>query len=122
MLRISQCPLVGNRARCATGRAARQGARLTIRPDPGETITHAFAVTNRRQDGSSTDLDTTASVTVSDTIPAGTTFVPRLQPRLHGERADRHLHRARPAPLRPHRRPPARNPAPSHLRHGRRQA
>ncbi|MFD4396869.1 LPXTG cell wall anchor domain-containing protein [Kitasatospora sp. NPDC058478] len=47
---------------------------------PGETITYTFAVTNRRQDGSSTDLDTATDVTVTDTIPVGTTFVPASNP------------------------------------------
>ncbi|MFD5437473.1 LPXTG cell wall anchor domain-containing protein [Kitasatospora sp. NPDC127067] len=47
---------------------------------PGETITYTFAVANRRQDGTSTDLDTATGVTVTDTIPAGTTFVPASNP------------------------------------------
>ncbi|OKJ09277.1 hypothetical protein AMK19_18150 [Kitasatospora sp. CB01950] len=47
---------------------------------PGETITYTFAVANRHQDGSSTDLDTATDITLTDTIPAGTTFVPASNP------------------------------------------
>ncbi|MGW2873830.1 hypothetical protein, partial [Kitasatospora sp. NPDC001225] len=47
---------------------------------PGETITYTFSVANRRQDGSSTDLDTATGVTLTDTIPTGTTFVPASNP------------------------------------------
>ncbi|MFE7593834.1 hypothetical protein ACFU6K_30965 [Kitasatospora sp. NPDC057512] len=47
---------------------------------PGETIVYTFSVANRHQDGSSADLDTASGVTLTDTIPAGTTFAPASNP------------------------------------------
>ncbi len=41
---------------------------------PGGTISYAFTVTNQHQDGSTTDLDTATAITVTDQLPAGTTF------------------------------------------------
>ncbi len=42
--------------------------------EPGDTVTYSFAVANRHADGSTGDLDTATGVTVTDRLPAGTTY------------------------------------------------
>ncbi|MER5352816.1 hypothetical protein ABT093_21085 [Kitasatospora sp. NPDC002551] len=43
--------------------------------DPGAEITYSFAIANRHSDGSTADLDTATGVTLTDVLPAGTTYV-----------------------------------------------
>ncbi|MFE6870662.1 hypothetical protein ACFVFS_29420 [Kitasatospora sp. NPDC057692] len=43
--------------------------------DPGAEITYTFTIANRHPDGSSADLDTATGVTLTDVLPAGTTYV-----------------------------------------------
>ncbi|MFJ9690757.1 hypothetical protein [Kitasatospora sp. NPDC101183] len=43
--------------------------------DPGAEITYTFTVANRREDGSTADLDTATGVTLTDALPVGTSYV-----------------------------------------------
>ncbi|WP_425554823.1 DUF7507 domain-containing protein, partial [Kitasatospora putterlickiae] len=43
--------------------------------DPGAEITYTFTIANRHPDGSTTALDTATGVTLTDVLPAGTTYV-----------------------------------------------
>ncbi|WP_380285056.1 hypothetical protein [Kitasatospora purpeofusca] len=43
--------------------------------DPGAEITYTFTVANRHKDGTSADLDTATGVTLTDALPAGTSYV-----------------------------------------------
>lgn len=43
--------------------------------DPDGTVTYTFTLTNQHADGSTTDLDTATDVTLTDRIPAGTSYV-----------------------------------------------
>ncbi|MEU1285101.1 hypothetical protein [Kitasatospora sp. NPDC005856] len=43
--------------------------------DPGAEITYTFTVANRHKDGSTADLDTATGVTLTDVLPAGTSYV-----------------------------------------------
>lgn len=47
---------------------------------PGDSITYTFTVANQHADGSSGDLDTATGITVTDQLPAGTTFVAGSNP------------------------------------------
>ncbi|MFB7948470.1 hypothetical protein ACFC6L_26535 [Kitasatospora phosalacinea] len=42
--------------------------------EPGDTVTYSFTVANRHADGSTDNLDTATGVTVTDPLPAGTTY------------------------------------------------
>ncbi|MFJ8444447.1 DUF7927 domain-containing protein [Kitasatospora griseola] len=43
--------------------------------DPGAEITYTFTLANRHSDGGTADLDTATDVTLTDVLPAGTTYV-----------------------------------------------
>ncbi|MFJ1791641.1 DUF7927 domain-containing protein [Kitasatospora griseola] len=43
--------------------------------DPGAEITYTFTLANRHSDGGTADLDTATGVTLTDVLPAGTTYV-----------------------------------------------
>ncbi|MFG2911463.1 hypothetical protein ACGF0D_01030 [Kitasatospora sp. NPDC048298] len=43
--------------------------------DPGAEITYTFTVANRHKDGGTADLDTATGVTLTDALPAGTSYV-----------------------------------------------
>ncbi|WP_328956893.1 hypothetical protein [Kitasatospora purpeofusca] len=43
--------------------------------DPGAEITYTFTLANRHKNGTTADLDTATGVTLTDVLPAGTTYV-----------------------------------------------
>ncbi|MCX5390478.1 hypothetical protein [Streptomyces sp. NBC_00094] len=48
--------------------------------DPGDTITYTFTLANKRPDGGTSDLDTATGVTLTDELPAGTSYVDGSNP------------------------------------------